>query len=304
MASNEGRPRSPAGTRPERLFKGCYAPLRRRFWAKLEVNDGCWLWRGGRKPSGYGNFAVRRGHTVQAHRFAYELLRGPIPAGMELDHVKTRGCTSTACVNPAHLEPVSRTENIDRARRPTCVRGHPYDERNTVWRGNHRRCRVCLEEERQTKRARAREEREKMSRLHKPEHLIRKPRRDYIDEHGRRWLAFECPSESRANYNHKYRVTEDGALAVCSCPRGQYGLTCTLTDTAAEIARQGLVAEGPPAESAGDLLSYHLDPPPAGAGGAALDAAQADLDDEADRWDAELRRIRHDEGLRALYGPS
>jgi hypothetical protein len=51
-----------------------------------------------------------------------------------------------------------------------------------------------------------------------------------------------------------------------------------------------------------DALRHHLYPPPADPGGAALDRAQADADDEADAWEADLRRVRHDEGLRALYG--
>ena len=86
-----------------------------------------------------------------AHRFAYELLVGPIPEGLTLDHVKARGCTSTLCVNPAHLEPVTNEVNILRgigfpalnAGKSTCPKGHPYSEGNTyLWHGS-RYCRIC-----------------------------------------------------------------------------------------------------------------------------------------------------------------
>lgn len=72
--------------------------------------DGCWLWTGTVLGSGYGQFRVGMGH-VRAHRFAYELLVGPIPEALTLDHL----CRVTSCVNPLHLEPVTASENIKRA---------------------------------------------------------------------------------------------------------------------------------------------------------------------------------------------
>lgn len=71
--------------------------------------DGCWLWLGGKGGAGYG--AITRGRFKQpAHRVFFELLVGPIPDGLQLDHL----CCVRACVNPDHLEPVTQGENIRR----------------------------------------------------------------------------------------------------------------------------------------------------------------------------------------------
>lgn len=81
-----------------------------RFWRNVERgrNDECWLWTG---RDGRGRFTVD-GKFVYAYRFAYELLVGPIPAGLVLDHVV---CDNPRCVNPAHLEPTTQGENARRA---------------------------------------------------------------------------------------------------------------------------------------------------------------------------------------------
>jgi hypothetical protein len=70
----------------------------------------CWPWRGATNQRGYGNFMLTDGATAKSHRVTYELLVGPIPEGLELDHT----CRNTGCVNPAHLEPVTHAENIRR----------------------------------------------------------------------------------------------------------------------------------------------------------------------------------------------
>ena len=82
------------------------------------------------------------------HRFAYELLVGPIPKGLTIDHVKSKECISTLCVNPAHLEAVTLRENILRgnglaamnAKKTHCPQGHPYDYVNSA---GARGCSIC-----------------------------------------------------------------------------------------------------------------------------------------------------------------
>jgi|ERR1035437_1467721 hypothetical protein len=130
-----------------------------RFWAKVNKTDSCWLWTARCFENGYGQFANGAGKTVRAHRFAYELLVGPIPPELKIDHLchnedtKCPGgtsCVHRRCVNPSHLEPATQKANVQRGRLPGllrrthCPKGHPYNEENT-WRdkdgGKH--CRTC-----------------------------------------------------------------------------------------------------------------------------------------------------------------
>ncbi len=78
-----------------------------RFWDKVERTETCWFWRGACNEKGYGYFHWD-GHWRKAHRFAYELLIGPIPEGLTIDHL----CFVRHCVNPVHMEPVTLRENI------------------------------------------------------------------------------------------------------------------------------------------------------------------------------------------------
>lgn len=119
-----------------------------RFWAKVDKTETCWLWTGRLPRSGYGTLSIS-GKNVQAHRFAYELIVGPIPAGLQLDHL----CRVRHCVNPAHLEPVTPRVNVLRgicpaalaARRSHCQRGHEFTPENTYMTPNGRRqCRACI----------------------------------------------------------------------------------------------------------------------------------------------------------------
>ena len=109
--------------------------------------SGCWAWMGGRMKNGYGVFSLQLRKTILAHRFAYEALRGPIPHGLQLDHL----CRVRCCVNPDHLECVTRRENILRgvspaahnARQTHCALGHPLSNDNLIRDDGHRRCLTC-----------------------------------------------------------------------------------------------------------------------------------------------------------------
>ena len=134
-----------------------------RFWAKVRRTDSCWLWTAGLANGGYGAFNIARGVTVKAHRFAYESLVGPIPAGMQIDHL----CRVRRCVNPEHLEPVTQLVNIKRGeaghwqiRKTHCPHGHEYTPENTIWRkGKYRMCRTCHNDVMRRQRARRRAQR-------------------------------------------------------------------------------------------------------------------------------------------------
>jgi hypothetical protein len=114
-----------------------------RFWSQVDKSPehgGCWMWTGATsKPTPtaaeYGKYAGRG----VSHRVAYELVVGPIPLGLELDHL----CRNTLCTNPEHLEPVTRAENMRRrmAALTHCKRGHELTPDNCI--GDTKRCRRC-----------------------------------------------------------------------------------------------------------------------------------------------------------------
>lgn len=125
-------------------------PSALRFWSKVnERPDGCWEWTGSRNLRGYGQISVD-GRTCAAHRIAYELIVGPIPDELTIDHL----CSNKWCVNPDHLEPVTGAENTrrawenradaPRARQTHCYKGHPYSGDNVYTDKRGRRfCRAC-----------------------------------------------------------------------------------------------------------------------------------------------------------------
>lgn len=138
-----------------RPIQGRTGPLARadvdRFADKVALQgDGCFVWMGGKTLGGYGVFADLTARSAEsktmAHRWSYEHHVGPIPDGLDIDHL----CRNRACVNPEHLEPVTRQENIRRAAalKTHCPAGHPYDETNTYVRPNtaQRKCRTCAHE--------------------------------------------------------------------------------------------------------------------------------------------------------------
>lgn len=145
-----------------------------RFWEKVNkrgpVPDRrpdlgpCWMWLAGEDGHGYGKFHVNK-RRQKAYRIAYQLVVGPIPDGLQLDHL----CRVRMCVNPAHLEAVTQRENIMRGEgisvrlmrgemvgnraKTHCPKGHPYDEENT---GRDKKGRYCKECGRRSARERQR----------------------------------------------------------------------------------------------------------------------------------------------------
>ena len=124
--------------------------IEERFWRRVKVAGpaSCWLYLGGVTSAGYGAFYRAGQKQILAHRWVYELLVGPIPEGLTIDHL----CKQKRCVNPAHLQAVSLVENVMRgnalpalnARKTHCPVGHPYDLVNTYfYRGRNRKCRIC-----------------------------------------------------------------------------------------------------------------------------------------------------------------
>lgn len=113
----------------------------------------CWLWMGALTPDGYPSMATGDSPTASAHRWSYRHHVGPIPDGLELDHL----CVVARCVNPWHLDPVTHEENVRRvnARKTHCPQGHPYDEANTRWQrnGTGRVCKTCQAEHDRRRRA-------------------------------------------------------------------------------------------------------------------------------------------------------
>jgi HNH endonuclease len=150
-----------------------------RFWAKVDKNGPipeyrpelgpCWPWTGAKTDRGYGE--TWDGRVLYAHRFAYELLVGPIPDGLEPDHLcRVRHCVKAIADQhgPAHLEVVTHRENLLRgespaaqqARRTHCPQGHPYDAENTSRWNGHRYCLACRRErDRQRNRSEKRKDR-------------------------------------------------------------------------------------------------------------------------------------------------
>lgn len=111
-----------------------------------EPNSGCILWMGPVNSKGYGQ-VNDSGSTRKVHRIVYEAAKGPIPAGLTIDHK----CKVTCCVNPNHLEAVTIAENVRRssvgkkmAARTHCNHGHDFAVHGWLKKSNgYRRCAEC-----------------------------------------------------------------------------------------------------------------------------------------------------------------
>ena len=125
------------------------------------LRDECWHWTGQVARDGYGRMSVD-GRKQMVHRLAYAVWIGPIPDGLEIDHL----CMVKVCINPAHLEAVTRRENMlrqprigARAAQTECIHGHPYTAENTGRDGRGNRfCRTCDRAARRIYKARKRAE--------------------------------------------------------------------------------------------------------------------------------------------------
>ena len=116
------------------------------FVSRIDFAD-CWLWTGAlSKATGYGSF-----RSGPAHRWAYTFFVGPIPTGLQIDHL----CRVRRCVNPDHMEPVTIRENLLRsplthagrlAAQTHCIHGHEFTPENTYLYGRMRSCRTCRRE--------------------------------------------------------------------------------------------------------------------------------------------------------------
>lgn len=132
-------------------------PIEDRFWEKVAPPDanGCRVWLAARYHNGYGTLKDRQGKRMVnwlAHRLAYQLTFGPIPEGLEIDHL----CRNRACVEPSHLEAVTSSTNKLRGLNPAiqrlrhasklqCKNGHPFSPENTYIPPHQkmRQCRAC-----------------------------------------------------------------------------------------------------------------------------------------------------------------
>lgn len=200
-----------------------------RFWKKVKVTpEGCWLWTAGKYSNGYGLFTVSGKpprKNALAHRYAYEHLVGPVPEGMDLDHT----CRVRHCVNPAHLEPVTRSENLRRSplmgrfqsQKTHCPQGHPLSGDNLYEHAGKRQCRQCRLEQKQRKHA-------KLRRTKKGTEELRSKWREYAKTARiRRKGRLEVPNAIKTHcpkghpYEGENLLIEDGVRRCRTCRQEQ-----------------------------------------------------------------------------------
>ena len=131
---------------PKGVFPRKRRPIMGRFWEKVTQTSNCWIWTSTVDRHGYGRFYTGGSpRIIGAHQFAYQILIGPVPQNLELDHL----CRNPLCVNPWHLEAVTHKENLQRGKMPYgtpthCQRGHPRTQANTFTKPKGKReCLTC-----------------------------------------------------------------------------------------------------------------------------------------------------------------
>lgn len=108
--------------------------IHERFFAKVNKTDTCWTWIGSTQPKGYGVFRYQK-TSQMAHRVAYELANGPIPQGIEIDHM----CHNRSCVRVDHLRPVTHKQNMENyagayvSNRSSGIRGVYWHKQHRKW---------------------------------------------------------------------------------------------------------------------------------------------------------------------------
>lgn len=187
--------------------------LPKRIAARVEPEpmSGCWLWTG-ELHRGYGTLELNK-RRWRAHRLVYELLVGPVPEGLELDHL----CRNKACVSPWHLEAVTHWENCERAKEARnagiravaatithCPQGHEYTEATTYIRPSNgwRSCKTCSDA-----RNAARPSTAGPAKTHCPHGHPYEGSNVYYDNRGRR----RCRTCSREKNRKLYRLRRGAA---------------------------------------------------------------------------------------------
>lgn len=153
----------------------------KRFWSHVEKTLTCWLWLGAKTRGGYGSCGDpwNPGKTMLAHRRSWRAVNGPVPGGLQLDHI----CRVRNCVRPEHLDLVTGWENTLRgnnhvaanARKTHCLRGHALSGPNLRVTPAGRVCRACSNGSNRRKRAEKRAWLREVRAQIRPEHAEARP---------------------------------------------------------------------------------------------------------------------------------